>query len=251
MLSQFYVYILKTLDGQIFYVGKGSGNRLYQHRYILERPHIKAYQRGVYKRMRAFIGNGGFVEEKIYTTSDETEALLYEKATIEHYDFHTLANTQSHAFTGRKLKSEVGRSISQSKKGVPVPLERRLRISKTLTGRTVVFTEERKQHISEGTKRAWAEGRHKTCLTAIEAMCRANHGKPRSIETKRKLSERRRARPAVFYRVITPDGTEYIENSYSLKQFCAQRNLVQSNLTRIARGYGKFHRGFTCNHVLI
>ena len=99
-MATFYVYVLKVLpEGQVFYVGKGSRYRMFWHRKVLSRPDTKEYQRGVYCRMRLWLGGRPFTEEKVFETSDETEALLQEKALIDRYGFDNLVNTQTHAFT--------------------------------------------------------------------------------------------------------------------------------------------------------
>lgn len=110
--KKFYVYVLKVAPGTVFYVGKGSNQRAYWHRRVLSRPHLKEFQRGVYQRMRTFLAGRAFVEEIVYETDDEIAALLHERQLITHYGFETLVNTQTHAFTGRKLKPEVGKLIA-------------------------------------------------------------------------------------------------------------------------------------------
>ena len=117
MADKFYVYVLKVLpEEQVFYVGKGSGQRMFWHRKVLSRPSTKEYQRRVYARMRAFLAGRSFEEEKVFETENEIKALLHERTLIEHYGFENLVNTQTHAFTGRRLKPEVGQVISKKLK---------------------------------------------------------------------------------------------------------------------------------------
>ena len=131
----FYVYELVLLNGQIFYVGKGSSTRIDHHRYVLARSHLKEYQRNVYKRMRVFLAGREFEERIVFMTDDETAALLKEHDLILHYGFENLVNTQSHAFTGRKLKPEVGQIIAARLRGKKMPLEVRKKIGKANKGR--------------------------------------------------------------------------------------------------------------------
>jgi hypothetical protein len=112
----FYVYELVLLsNGEVFYVGKGSKSRLFHHRYVLARPHLKEYQRGVYERMRRRIGDAQFEERIVYITDSEVLALLKEHDLIVKYGFENLVNTQSHAFTGRKLKPEARLTMSKAR----------------------------------------------------------------------------------------------------------------------------------------
>jgi hypothetical protein len=136
-MSTFYVYVLKTLDGRVLYVGKGSGQRMFWHRRVLSRPQTKEFHRNVYKRMREFLNGQAFTEEKVSETNDETEALLHEQSLIRHYGFENLVNTQSHAFTGRKLKPEVGQIIASRLRGRKMPAEVKAKISAALQGRVV------------------------------------------------------------------------------------------------------------------
>lgn len=110
----YYTYELSVIEtGQVFYVGKGSGDRMLYHRYVLSRPLTAGYQRPVYQRMREVLQGRAFTERKVFESTDEIAALLEEQRRIRLHGFENLVNTQSHAFTGRKLKPEVGRLIGR------------------------------------------------------------------------------------------------------------------------------------------
>lgn len=114
MPTLYYTYELVIVEtGQVFYVGKGNGYRMFHHGSVLNKPDTKEYQRPVYKRMREVLKGRPFVERKVFEHEDETTVLLEEQRRIRAYGFENLVNTQSHAFTGRKLKPEVGRLIGK------------------------------------------------------------------------------------------------------------------------------------------
>jgi hypothetical protein len=144
----FYVYVLISIATEkVFYVGKGSKNRLLHHRYVLAHPQIKEFNRGVYQRMRAVLNGSDFKEQKVFETTDEITALLKEQELIHFYGFENLVNTQSHAFTGRKLKPEVGQLIASKLRGRTMPPEVRAKISASNTGKQV--SEETRLKLSE------------------------------------------------------------------------------------------------------
>ena len=112
----FYVYVLKMLpEGRVFYVGKGSKNRMFWHRKVLAHSDTKEWRRGVYERMRVRLNGHSFIEEKVFETEDEVAALLHERSLIDYYGFDNLVNTQTHAFTGRRLKDDARLKMRQAR----------------------------------------------------------------------------------------------------------------------------------------
>jgi hypothetical protein len=92
---RFYVYILcrpprrNAANGEPFYVGKGSGPRVFDHEGEARRGHICAKCAII----REIWKNGGEIQRYIvFTTDDEAEAYTYEIEIIALYGLHTLAN---------------------------------------------------------------------------------------------------------------------------------------------------------------
>jgi len=46
-MESYYVYVLKLPDGRVFYVGKGSRDRMHHHQRVIARPALKENQRPV------------------------------------------------------------------------------------------------------------------------------------------------------------------------------------------------------------
>lgn len=173
---------------------------MYVHRRVLSRPHTKEYQRPVYKRMREFLVELDFTEEKVFETADETEALLYEQKLISSVGFDNVVNTQSHAFTGRKLKPEVGRLISSRLKdyaqrcraayGKGAPPE--VVAKRSVYGFAHLHTPETRQRVRQSWRANPANARQAK-FQALR-MVLMNTGKKQSAEHLAKLSALRKGR---------------------------------------------------------
>jgi len=93
---KFYVYELVVVpDGNVCYVGKGSGGRMYVHRKNLN-CHSWS-QVGLYRRLRELIASGkDFKPRKVFETDDEEAAFVEESRRIELYGFDNLLNSTNH-----------------------------------------------------------------------------------------------------------------------------------------------------------
>lgn len=204
-MSKFYVYVLKTVpEGIVFYVGKGSGDRLNWHAKVLRKPYTKEYSRNVYKRMRAFLQGRDLAAEKVYESENEIEALLQEQATIQRYGFDRLVNTQTHAFTGRKLKADAKAAMSkarreyvvrlQSETGHKMPPEVRAKISESSKGKHIPPEQVERQ------KTVWKSNSLNVDKAKKQAqrMCAMHAGKKRSLAYRAKLSAIRKGRPVTW-----------------------------------------------------
>jgi hypothetical protein len=86
---RFFVYVLARGNANPFYVGKGSGDRVYDHDSEARGGHQCHKCRIIRKIWR----QGGEVQRYIvFTTDDEAEAYAYEVETIALYGISTLAN---------------------------------------------------------------------------------------------------------------------------------------------------------------
>ena len=85
--KKYYVYTLAYPDGEVFYVGKGTGDRLHQHEYEAARFGKKAsyYYNNPEKHaiIREIWAQGGQVKKEIlFETDSESDAYAYEWALI-------------------------------------------------------------------------------------------------------------------------------------------------------------------------
>lgn len=89
----YYVYELSTPEGNVFYVGKGSGNRINTHE-ITARSGRKSAKDEI---IRQILTQGKRIrKQKVYQTNSEDDALLYEWALIHLiYGHEKLANTKT------------------------------------------------------------------------------------------------------------------------------------------------------------
>lgn len=101
----YYVYELSTPDGNVFYVGKGSGNRMNTHE-----TRARGGEKGAKDEViRQILAQGKRVhKQKVYQTNNEEDAFLYEWALIHLvYGHEKLANKEKGG-RGRSTRSPGG-----------------------------------------------------------------------------------------------------------------------------------------------
>jgi hypothetical protein len=133
----YYVYSYSTPDGEIFYIGKGKGNRLYYHLYEAKKEKLKGGRRNYakIKKIRDILANNQEpIIKKVSQNINEYEALNLEKQLIRKFGRFDIG-------TGTLLNmTDGGEGIS----GNICSQERKLKISLANKGRK--FNEETKQH---------------------------------------------------------------------------------------------------------
>jgi hypothetical protein len=132
---RFYVYVLARPNGSPFYVGKGTGTRIYDHDNEARCGH-QCYKCNV---IRKIWRNGGQIHRyTVFTTNDEQEAFDYERELISLYGRKTLTNLTDggEGASGLKHTEESKKKISRASTGRPSPKspEHRRKISETLKG---------------------------------------------------------------------------------------------------------------------
>ena len=187
--KKFYVYQLKIDNGEIIYIGKGTGNRMYKHIQIANgNSRSRETNPKLYNKISSIIRKGGYVNsEVIFESSNENDCLLKEIELIKQIGLDNLCNlTEGGEGTSGYIRSdEWKRNKSKAMKIVMKDIwknrsrserdEIAQKISKSLEGLDI----ERNGYwtgktLSEETK---------------QKMSDAKKGKCKSVEHRKKISE--------------------------------------------------------------
>jgi len=125
----FYVYVLARPDGRPFYVGKGTGKRIYKHDSEARSGHkcLKC------STIRKIWKSGGEVQRYvIFTTNDEAEALAYEIRAIALYGRENLTNETDGGEGVTNLSEEARVKIGRASRQMWSDPETRSRIKQTM-----------------------------------------------------------------------------------------------------------------------
>jgi len=205
----FYVYQHRTKDSnEIFYVGKGKGNRC-----NTSKGRNRYWHRIVNK-------HGGYVVEKIAENLDEQMAFQIEMETIEKYKMQGILLTNmtnggegtsgfSHPHTEEHKQKLKGNRYGESTWGI------------TFKGK----------HHSEEQKRKWSEMRKGTPSP--------RKGVKLSDETKKKLSDAKMGKPVYSKRVLIEEQVREIKTRLgyrNIAQLAREYKVGESTIRRIRDG---------------
>lgn len=108
-MNKFYVYTLSSsLDNKIFYIGKGHGNRMYDHekdvyKYFSTKKYPRSYNKKLmYKILKINKLGGHIIYDKIYENTDEDLTYIYEECIIDSMGLEALCNLTRGGKGGRK-----------------------------------------------------------------------------------------------------------------------------------------------------
>lgn len=140
MKKKYYVYQLKTSEGEIIYIGKGSGKRMFQHIYIANGNGIN--RKGnpkLYNKISKILNDGGYITPEIlFESYIEKECHDKEILYISEIGLSNLCNLTvgGEGTGGYKLSAETRLKISLARKNAgPRSVETRQKISNGLKGR--------------------------------------------------------------------------------------------------------------------
>lgn len=214
---KYYVYELKnSLNNSTFYVGKGSGRRMYVHEFRAKRDHIEVNEnRKLRNKIKSIWSSGGNVlYDQVYFTDDAQDAYQYESQRIMDIGLENLCNR----FIFPPTSDEIYNLISMRNKGHITSEETKEKIRKTLMGHSV--SKETRKKISESQR-----GRKRPC----------------SQSRKEKIALAKR--PLNGYKeVVSPAGQRY--SIGILSDFCREHNLHLPGMCGVLKGYAKSHRGW-------
>ena len=170
-MKKFYVYQLVTNDGEIFYIGKGSGERMFKHIKIAKSKSINRTKNPkLYNKISSILNKGGYVIPEILFESDvEEQCLQKEVSLIKEIGLDKLCNLTEggEGTSGYKLSEETKKKMSEAK---AKEWETRV-ISKEHSDKIKVLP----QLFKKGDKGYW-------------------DGKERSEETKQKMSDAKKGK---------------------------------------------------------
>jgi|TARA_B110000259_G_scaffold144359_1_gene162571 hypothetical protein len=191
MEKKYYVYQLKTSDGDIIYIGKGTGDRINKHVKIANhKSKNRDKNPKLYNKINSTINKGGYIIPEILFESElEGLCLDEEIRIITEIGLKNLCNLTEggEGTSGYKLSEETKAKMSASKKGVkrgPMSEETKAKISASKKGSKgywegKVLSDETKQKMSDIKKGKEFSEEHKQNIS--EAL------------TGRKLSEEHKA----------------------------------------------------------
>jgi hypothetical protein len=201
----FYVYVLARPNGRAFYVGKGTGDRIYKHEAEAKRGCICYKCRVIRKIWR---GGGEIQRYTVFTTNIERDALNYECELIKQYGRENLTNVTDggEGMLGVKRSQESIRKQVETRKGYKHSAETLEKLSKAAQNKSVEHrrkiaesnrgrkhSEEAKHKMSQKQKgRIITEETKRKMSAASKGVPKSEEQRARLIEMGRKVAERQR-----------------------------------------------------------
>jgi hypothetical protein len=180
----FYVYELRDETGTVFYIGAGSGDRMYQH----TRPASLRGDTRKALRIREILARGGVITPFLLARFEtRAEAHTEECRLIALHDRTLLTNSTSGGLGLNGLHAEVRAKLARAKRGKSRTQETRAKISAYQKGSAHPWARERALRNLTSSKMDFS-GRKHTPET-IAKMRAAKLGHIVSEETRRKISE--------------------------------------------------------------
>jgi hypothetical protein len=196
----FYVYELRDETGTTFYVGKGSGRRMYQHKYKAKAGEDTPRA----QRIRDILARGGGIAPVIvFRTADESEAYTQERRFITMHGRANLTNQTDGGCGIRNVTPAVRAKMAAARLGKKASEVTRQRQREAKLG--THHSKKTKAKIAayqRGSKHPWASlprseetrrklatwtGRKHSAAT-IKKMSKAKRGHIVSVETRLKIS---------------------------------------------------------------
>jgi hypothetical protein len=214
---KYYVYeLISSLDNKPFYVGKGTGNRMFVHEHRAKRNHVESHENRHLRHKILSIWNnrGTIIYNQIFFTDNDMDAYKKETERIEELGIETLCNVYIAPPTPEEIyklrsKQMFGRKLSDTTKE---------KIRQTLLG----------HHVKKETR---------------EKIGDQQRGEKRPCSEVRRISIAASKRPlGGFPDMMSPSGERVHINI--LTDFCKQYGLRVSNMSDLLHGRVKSHKGW-------
>ncbi|SRR6266705_581884 len=232
-------YLELEKAGTIFYVGKGTGNRIHQHEREARRGG-KGYKCNVIRKIEAL---GGKVVKKILAHfSTHKEATWYEIALIFFLPNLTNLTLGGDGLVGYVMTTEHKTNIGKSIKVYTRTEEEKKHLAVLRTGKTTSAETRIRQGIAHQELTHTEEAKRKIQVAntgrkmpkeAIERRILIMEGKPRIINHSGRT----------YSGLIAPNGQQY-DNITNLTAFCREHGLQQPQLNLVANGKRKSYKGW-------
>lgn len=216
---RYYVYeLISPSDGKPFYVGKGSGRRMYVHEFRARRSQTELNEnKKLRNKIKSILNDGkSVVYNQIFFTDDAMEAYIQESKRIQEIGLENLCNR----FIFPPTKDEIYKLIAMRKLGYKMPSQTKKKISQTLQGHSVSTATRKKISLSQ-------IGKKRPCS-----------------ETRRIAIAKAKSPTQGFPPVISPEGKIYYITI--LSDFCREHNLHLPGMSGLLKRYknAKSHRGW-------
>jgi len=281
-LNRFYTYAYLREDRTPYYIGKGSGNRIYdskgrpckkpkdKSRIIFLKQNLTeedAFKHEIY--MIAVFGRKNLGTGILHNRTDggdgssgairpqEVRKKISNGMKGRSFTEKHLKNL-SIARKGRKLSEEAKTKISQFNKGKKLSDETKRKMSESRKGR--IISEETKKKMSKAKLgkstslkgKSYKDLHGEKYLDRIEHLRKCNTGKIHSEETKLKISNSKKGccswnkgisvDSKYVYTVKSPDGKILVTKN--MNSFCKENQLNSSCMFRMMKGRQKQHKGW-------
>ena len=217
-LNRYYTYVLVEPDtGRIFYIGKGSSDRMYRH----EKKILRGSSTGNHhldNTIKRVHRNGDkVVHRKIISNATEDAAFEKEKQLIAQLGMDNLCN-YTDGGDGFSPSAETRKKLSIANKGKIRTPEQRQRMSESHVGR--VWADEQRVQQSKLKKGKPQTEKQKAANTVRSEKMR---GRKFSGEHKKKLSDAKRKNPSKAWegKTLPPEMREKI--SHTLREYHAKK----------------------------
>ncbi len=229
------IYRITNLPTGRFYIGSAVNVERRWKRHIYD---FKAQRHHNSKLQRAWnkYGEHAFAFELLEEVSDASMLLEREQHYMDTLKPFYNINPKAGSNLGHKMPDSMKQKMATLRKAEwesMTPEQRKEKVERILNGaRPKTHTEETRQKMSEAHKRK--------PMTAKQLANLERRNTPEAI-AKRALGLSK------TYIVTFPDGTEITVTN--LKQFCRENDLLQANMSLVATGKRKHHKGYKAREV--
>jgi hypothetical protein len=269
--AKYYVYGLSRPNGKVFYVGKGSRNRMYAHAREAKSGH-KCHKCNVIRKI--WRGKGEIAYCTYWAGNNEDEAFEQEQYWIAFYGLETLTNRtaggeglREYEYTDEHRKRISEKALErwgnpefreQRGKGVSELWQDEEYREKVVTrSRAAQQTPESRKRKSEAAherwsrpgfkaraaekiRERWKDPEYRKRASAAISKAKIANRKPKVTKPPR---ENPYAEPKIYHGFVSPSGE--VHTVVGLKAFCKTQGLDLGAMSKVYQGKRKQHKGWT------